>query len=146
MRPPVTPRVLLLLVAVAMVAWLAAGLVASDGLQQAGEVVVRAQGRPLSAEELQKGRDGLDRARRLANDSASLNAEIGLLIVAGRREEALRVAEDVVRREPENFEGWRAVYGLTVGSDPERAAVARRRALELNPLAGGRLPRSPDGS
>ncbi len=56
------------------------------------------------------------------------------------------MAEEVVRREPESFEGWRAVYGLTVGSDPERAAVARRRALELNPLAARRLPRSPDGS
>ncbi len=81
------------------------------------------------------------------DDSAPLYAEIGLLIVAGRGEQALAVAEEIVRREPENFEGWRAVYGLEPGNRiPQRAAFARRRALELNPLAERRLPRSAGGS
>ena len=44
MRPPVIPRVALLALALAACAWLAAGLVASDGLKGAGEVVAEAQG------------------------------------------------------------------------------------------------------
>ncbi len=146
MQPPLIPRVLLLVAAVVIAVWLAAGLVASDGVKGAGEAVAEAQARPVSAADVEKARDGLERARRLGNDSPPLYAEIGLLVVADRYDEALRVAEQVVRREPESFEGWRAVYGLTLGTDPERAAFARRRALELNPLAARRLPRSSDGS
>ena len=94
-----------------------------------------------------EARDGLERARRLGNDSAPLYAEIGLLIVADRGEEALTVAERVVRREPESFEGWRAVYGLSLGKGPRSGRTSPGgRALELNPLAAQRLPRAADGS
>ena len=146
MQPPVILRVAMLLTAVAVGVWLVAGLVASDGLKGAGEAVAQAQGRAVTPAEFEDARGGLERARRFGDDSAPLYAEIGLLIVAGRGEEALAVAEEIVRQEPENFEGWRAVYGLSLETDPERAAFARRRALELNPLAERRLPRSAGGS
>ena len=78
MQPPVIPRVLLLVAAVATGVWLAAGLVANDGVKRAGEVVAEAQARPVSAADLEKARDGLERARRLGNDSPPLYAEIRL--------------------------------------------------------------------
>ena len=121
-------------------AWLIASLSASRELNNAGELVQSARTRPISPHQLASAREGLDRARRWGVDDGSLYAEIGLLTVAGRRRAALRVTERLVRLQPERFEAWRSLYGLTVVTDPQTANEARRRALKLNPRAARAVP------
>lgn len=135
-------RIVLVALAAVVSAWLVASLIASRELDKAGELVAAASSRPISAAELADARGGLERARRWGVDDGSLYAEVGLLIVAGRPRGALRTTERLVRLQPERFEVWRSLYGLTAATDPRRANQARRRALELNPGAAEALPRA----
>jgi hypothetical protein len=48
-------------------------------------------------------------------------------------DEALRVAESIVRREPDNVGAWEIVKRVTLRSDPRRAAQATREIRRLNP-------------
>jgi hypothetical protein len=47
--------------------------------------------------------------------------------------EALRVAERIVRREPDNVGAWEIVRRVTLRTDPRRAAEAAREIRRLNP-------------
>ena len=56
-----------------------------------------------------------------------------VLLAAGKRNEAVRLARESVRREPDSFAGWVAV-GLTLRDrDPVRSRAALARAKALNP-------------
>lgn len=134
-------RVLLATAAVVAGAWLVASLSANEQLDRVRDFGIAVQLRPFTQAELAHARDRLDSARRFNADDRALYAEIGLLILAKRPREAVPVAERLVRLQPQSFEAWRSLYGLTTTSDPARARVARRRAVELNPRAGRALPR-----
>jgi hypothetical protein len=51
-----------------------------------------------------------------------------------RAREAVAVAEDIVRREPENLNAWRLLSVLTIELDPARSRQAVERARALDPL------------
>lgn len=51
---------------------------------------------------------------------------------------ALRVANSVVRREPEYLDAWVTVYQATRGRDPRRAARAAAEIRRLNPPLAAR--------
>jgi len=56
-----------------------------------------------------------------------------VLLAAGRREQAVGLARESVRREPESFVGWVAL-GLTLRDrDPVGSRAALARAKALNP-------------
>jgi hypothetical protein len=137
---PLVQRILVAAFAVVTCGWLIASLTASRELEKAGDLAAISRTRPISTEQLARARDGLERARRWGVDDGSLYTEVGLLILAGRTGEARRVTERLVRLQPERFEAWRSLYGLTAKTDPERANEARRQALNLNPRASRALP------
>jgi hypothetical protein len=72
-----------------------------------------------------------ERARAHTPDSFPLMDEGLFLFEAGARRRAAALAAEVVRREPRNVSAW----SLLGQADPARAAEARRRIAELNPLA-----------
>ncbi len=142
-RSLIVQRILLATAAVVAGAWLVASLTANKQLERVTEFGIAVQLRPYSEAELADARDRLESARRFNTDDRALYAEIGLLILAGRTAQAVPVAERLVRLQPESFEAWRSLYGLTAVSDPSRANVARRHAVELNPRVRRTLPPVP---
>src|SRR5215211_5520262 len=74
------------------------------------------------------------RARDLSADSGPEVREAGLANFTGHRREALDLLQDVVRREPENFDAWLLMASAAARVDPQLAARARDRARSLNPL------------
>jgi hypothetical protein len=54
------------------------------------------------------------------------------------KEEALRVADSVVRGEPDNLRAWMVVLVAARGRDARRWARARAEIRRLNPPPGGR--------
>jgi hypothetical protein len=121
-------------------AWLVASLIASREIDKANKLARTVLVRPISNADVADVRHGLHEAQRFNADDVPLYTEAALLVVKRRYEEALPVAERLVRQEPENFDGWNIVYGATRHTDFARARLARRRALQLNPLARSTLP------
>jgi tetratricopeptide (TPR) repeat protein len=127
------------LVAIALLAgtWLVLGVRALDLEAEATTVRPGAQGGSLTPAEVSRALSSLRSARLLSVDKGPLLNEGLLLFATGRREEGLAIAERVVDEEPDNLDGWFALYTLYSASrDPNRAAQARRRVRALNPLAG----------
>ena len=60
----------------------------------------------------------------------ALVATAGALTTIGKREEALVLAYEATKRDPESFQAWRAVAALATGAEKDEA---HRRAQELNP-------------
>lgn len=125
-------RVALVVAALAACVWLAAGL-RSSRLQADGE-------RPFNTAriedaEIERRLDLLEDARSLNPDPTPEIREAQLLLVAERDREAVRVLEDVVASEPENYEAWLGLRQAAVRVDPPLSRQATREALRLNPLA-----------
>jgi hypothetical protein len=131
------------LVAIALVAgaWMVLNL-RSVELESEGEAVVaRAQRGPITADELNRGRSLLQRARRFSADQSPRIVEGVLLNSARRPEQAVAVVERAVEEEPENVDAWIVLYlALSdlegAARDTRRAADALRMVRSLNPLAG----------
>ena len=124
-------RAALLVVALAACAWLGAGLRATRLQAEADRRVPAAQ---IDREEVRRKRELLDDARFLNPDTAPLIREAQLLLFVDGDREAVRLLEEVVRREPESYEAWRGLAQATLELDPARARQAAREAAELNPL------------
>jgi hypothetical protein len=90
--------------------------------------------------EIDRRRDLLDDARRFNPDPTPEIRQAQLLVVDDRDREAVRVLEDVVEHEPENYEAWLGLRQAAFMVDPPLSRRATREALRLNPLArrGGR--------
>jgi len=56
-----------------------------------------------------------------------------VLLAAGRRDQAVRLARESVRREPESFVGWVAMGVTLRDRDPAASRAALARAKALNP-------------
>lgn len=130
-------RIALAVCALVACVWLFAGLRASR-LQEDGE-------RPFGSAridnaEIEHRRDLLDDASRFNPDPTPEIRDAQLLLVAHRDREAVRVLEDVVKREPENYEAWLALRQAAVRVDPPLSRHATREALRLNPLARRERP------
>ena len=125
-------RVALGAVALVICACLVAGLRAAR-LQSEGE-------RPIASATVNRAdvADRLDALRDASSFNPDPTPEIRegqLLVVAGRDREAVRVLEDVVAREPKNYEAWLGLRQAAVRVDPQLSRRATRAALRLNPLA-----------
>jgi Tfp pilus assembly protein PilF len=60
-----------------------------------------------------------------------------VLAASGQLPQALRLSDEAIRREPENFEGWLALSRtLRARGLGDAAGRAQRRALHLNPRYG----------
>jgi O-antigen ligase len=77
--------------------------------------------------------DLLHHASRLTPDSEPEVLEITLLFLQHRERESARVAERLVRDEPDNVVAWRLVAGVRKRLDPARAPAAEARVRALDP-------------
>lgn len=127
-------RLILALVAVAVMGWSALSVRAADDADRGIVLVARGSQAGTGPETLREARDAFERARRFNADAEVLTEEAtALLLVQDPREAAKRLGE-AVRLEPENAEAW---YLLSVahvrGGNPAGAVQARWRARELDP-------------
>jgi predicted Zn-dependent protease len=123
----------LLVTALAACVWLGAGLRAARLQAEADRRVPATQ---IDREEVRRKRELLDDARVFNPDTAPLIREAQLLLFIDGEREAARLLEEVVRREPENYEAWRGLSQAALRLDPARAREAAREAASLNPLGG----------
>jgi hypothetical protein len=131
----VTPvRAAILALALLAVGWLLLSLRALDSQADAEAIVERGNDRPLTPAEVRRGRDLLERARRLRADKGPVLTEVQLLLRARRRAEAAAVAREATDAEPESFEAW--LLALSAAPDRPSWLRARRQVLRLNPWAG----------
>jgi hypothetical protein len=127
-------RAALVAVAVVAAAWLVVGLRASDAESEAASIVNGASARTPSAEVV-RGLDLLRDARSWNADKDPEVNEVILLSVSGSEEESLRLAERVVREEPDNVDTWFALWAASLAAgDRGRAARALDEVRSLDPL------------
>ena len=132
-------RAALAAAALAICVCLVAGLRAAR-LQADGERPIASRGSELTGiepAELDHRLDVLRDARRFNPDPTPEIREAQLLVVAHRDRQAVRLLQDVVDREPENYEAWLGLRQAAFRADPRLARQATREALRLNPLARG---------
>jgi hypothetical protein len=127
-------RISVLFVAVVAIAWLATGLHAANLERHANEVgAASSSGRP-DFHQAQRAASLYERARAFNPDTRPILLEAGLLSFfrAGNLR-ALRLARDVIGREPDNVNAWAIVAGLATRLDPPLAMRARQRIAKLSP-------------
>jgi hypothetical protein len=123
-------RVGLAILAILLIGW-SSLLVRDHAIGQAA--VNRIVGNPDMSEQAWNGAmDDLRRAELLDPGTDWSLARANYLLLRDETE-ALRVAEAIVRREPDNVGGWEIVKRITLHSDPRRAAQAAREIRRLNP-------------
>jgi predicted Zn-dependent protease len=130
----VAARVALAIAAVLACLWLIAGLRATRLQADADRRIPAAQ---VDEAEVARKRDLLGDARRFNPDPAPEIREAQLLLFIERDRDAVSLLQDVVEREPENYEAWLGLRQAALRVDPELARRATREALRLNPLARG---------
>jgi predicted Zn-dependent protease len=130
----VAARAALAIAAVLACLWLIAGLRATRLQADADRRIPAAQ---VDEAEVARKRDLLEDARRFNPDPAPEIREAQLLLFIERDRDAVSLLQDVVEREPENYEAWLGLRQAALRVDPELARRATREALRLNPLARG---------
>ncbi|HEX2086515.1 MAG TPA: tetratricopeptide repeat protein [Solirubrobacteraceae bacterium] len=85
-------------------------------------------------------RDALRRIRESCRGTTALVASAAALHRAGRERQALRLAREATREEPDNAAAWRALATVAADQAPAEARAAEERLAELDPL--GSLNRS----
>jgi predicted Zn-dependent protease len=131
--PGMLPRLLLAGCAILVLAWV--GVLVRD--HYVGESAANA----LLFDTSMKERDfqrhmGRLKDSRFLNPSSSADlARIQYYLFRGHPRAAARVAEALVRAEPENADGWRLLWSATRTTDPARAREAAAQVMRLNPLA-----------
>jgi predicted Zn-dependent protease len=125
-------RAALLVVALVACLWLGIGL---RQVRLQAEADKRVPAASVDKALVREKRDLLDDARWLNPDTRADISEAQLLLFIHRDREAIRLLEDVVGREPENFEAWRGLAQATLRVDPQRSREAIRRSEELNTLS-----------
>jgi len=130
------------LIAVLVLAWV--GLLLRDH-RLGEEAKVGAFSRPdLPQAERDRRAEGLKDAQLLNPDSSLELARGSYLLSTGRAEDAVAVAESLLRDEPENIGAWGLLSQAAGTLDPARAAQAEAEIRRLDPL-GSRviLPAAP---
>ncbi len=131
-------RVVVVVVAALAVAWLAVSYGNARVIRHAQVAAADPHASPAAIEaalrELRSSRP-LDPSR-----TESLSYEAALEIRAGRLDDARRVYEEIVRREPDTPEAWLVLSKLTAKSDPARSAQALAQVRRLDPLGIGATP------
>jgi hypothetical protein len=135
-------RCALLVLALAVVAWMGLSIRSLDLDAQGRAVLASVQDRKISAADLERGRSAFQRAHRFNADRTPLLDEAFLLLTVKRGREALALGERLVADEPDNRDAWTLVY-LAAGDIGDRATTARAaRAIEvLDPQNAERILR-----
>jgi hypothetical protein len=127
-------RAALALLAVALTAWFAA-IAYNDRIGHAAAERINANPRMGSADFASAVED-FRRAGRINPGTEWKRVEASYRLQRGQRREAIRVAEDVVRHEPDNLGAWVTILSAAGTADGRLAERARAAILRLNPLAG----------
>jgi hypothetical protein len=127
--------------ALAVMAWLALGLRATL-LEAEGREALERGGQ--GAGQLDGVRDDLRAARSWNSGSAPRLIEARLLAAGGRPAQAVALAQQVARDEPENLEAWAVLYVGALAIDRKPLARRSLRTIgELDPQLGERLRGGP---
>jgi hypothetical protein len=130
--PTVFARLVLVIVAVLVLAWIAVLLRDFTIGHDAAERSVF-DSRSSHAQRL-ADRRSLEDAELLDPSSYWALAHASNLLRDGERRRSVAEAEALVRDEPEDFAAWGLLANATRASDPARAAEADARREQLNPL------------
>lgn len=126
-------RVVLGLLAVAVLAWLGVLLRDHVIMKQASPLLYKAELTPAEFElNLQRLKD----AEFLNPDRSLAVGRATYLVTRGRWRAGAGIAEQVVREEPANVAAWVAILNASQGRDPARARRAAAAIERLNPRAG----------
>jgi hypothetical protein len=127
----------LVLVALAAVAWLAVGLRVTALEEQGNAAFERARRGPLERAEIARAGSALHRADELTADTTPRLIEGRLLAALGDRSNAAYLALLVLAEEPENVDAWFLAH--VSADNPQGRALTKRRVQQLNPLLGDQL-------
>jgi Flp pilus assembly protein TadD len=131
-------RVLISLAAVAAGVWLGLGLHSARLVADAQDIA-KTPPALLKPGQGDRALDLFQRGRANTPDTMPQLQQAGLLARLGREREALALVREVVRREPQNADGWVLLSVVARSTDPRLAATAAARARGLNP------PVAPEG-
>lgn len=124
-------RAAVLLVTVVAIAWLGVSLGNARVIRHAQVVAADPHATPS---EIESALRDVRSARTLdPSRTESLSYAAALEIRAGRLDEAAKVYEEIVRREPDTAEAWAVLSKLTAKTDPARSAQARAQLRRLDP-------------
>lgn len=125
-------RVLIAVLAVAVLAWLAVSLRGYDRFETGERLAFAPHATQAQADEAARL---FEDARFLNPDTRPLLSKGALLVARGgrRTQEGLALLEEAVRREPDNVVAWAVLASATRRLDPQRSREARARADELSP-------------
>lgn len=121
-------RAALAVLAVALIAWFSV-LVVHDRRGQAATARLVAEPR-MSDSDWNRTMGDFEEAAGLKPGTDWDNARANYLLVRDKRA-AVRAAEAVVKREPDNLESWAVILRGARESDPQRAAEAGRQVRRL---------------
>jgi hypothetical protein len=128
------PRAVLSLVAIVLIGWFAV-LVRNNHIAQ--EAARRLHENPeMSDAAWARQLDQLRKAELLDPDLEWRVTRANYILLRDK-DAALRVAESVLRREPDNLNAWEVVLLATRGRDTERSSQARAEVRRLNPVPRG---------
>jgi hypothetical protein len=131
----------LILVAVLAIAWLSAGLVATQA-QSEGAAIVDEAGAETPRAEVARGLDLLHDAQWLNADKEPDVNEVILLAGTGSEAESLQKAERLVQVEPENVNTWFALWAASLAAgEPRLTARALAEVRKLDPFRARVLKR-----
>ena len=134
----IAARVVVVVVALLAIAWLGVSYGNARSIRHAQ---VAAADPHASPSEIESALRDVRSAHTLdPSQTEALSYVAALEIRAGRLDEAARVYEDIVRREPDTAEAWFVLSRLTQKSDPARSAQALAQAKRLDPLGIGTAP------
>ena len=127
---PVLARVALLVVALAVAAWLAYAFTGARDEARARDLPTRPDG-SLAPRDREQAIELLEGARRGRPDGTVVPQLAAHYLTRGDAERAVALLRPLVRAEPENVTAWTVLALALSGSDPAgaRAAEARRREL-----------------
>jgi hypothetical protein len=139
--PSPLTRAALVAVSIAALLWLGANLVSRHEADAGATALAESAAAGLSPPALERAREHFDRARRFRGDAEVLLKEGSTLLFLKSHRRARAPLAQAVRLEPENATAWLLLFVAAGADDPQGAAVARRRALELDPRARAALSR-----
>jgi tetratricopeptide repeat protein len=135
----VVARAVLAAVAVLVLAWVGVLMRDFEVARIAGNEILH--GRNLSDARFDRDIERVEAADFLTPDATWEQARAQYYFSRGRLRQAARVAEALVRREPENIEAWVVLFRANQEIDPRRSARAEAEVKRLDPFAGSRSRR-----